>query len=89
MVNSRQNDAVSAFNHALVRKRALDPRNSFRVRIGPPGPRGPDPCGRSGIAREIVRPSLHQDPTPIEEIRSCVGRLDLTLDGIGQAHFGI
>ena len=37
---------------------------------------------RSGIVREIVRPSLHQDPSSIEQVRSRVGRLDLAPDGM-------
>ena len=43
---------------------------------------------RPGIAPETVRPSLHQDPRSIEQVRPCVGRLDLALDGMRQARLG-
>ena len=78
---------VPAFNNALVRDQALDPRGSVRVRI-----RSQilslSKFARSGIVREIVRPSLHQDPTSIEQVRSCVGGLDLAPDGMRQARLG-
>ena len=41
-----------------------------------------------GRLRKIVRPSLHQDPTSIEQVRSRIGGLDLALHGMRQTRLG-
>lgn len=50
MVKAQQLDTVPVLNHALVRERALDPRNNFEWGLDP-GPCGLGPCVQSGIAQ--------------------------------------
>ena len=41
-----------------------------------------------GRIRKIVRPSLHQDPTSIEQVRARIRGLDLALHGVRQTRLG-
>ena len=78
---------VLAFNHTLVRDRAVDPRAQCSST-------GFDPENRGLQLTHTIRPSsetlsaqsLHRDLASIEQVRSRIGRLDLVLGKSRQLH---